>query len=296
MKTRYLIFPLLLPLLALAGDEAPIAKAGRMAIAINDQASVAIPGPLGLTRSIPVVLDTTLQSLNAGIAIMFWTDLRADKVLSERLYTDTQDFQLRRVLADELKKVFAGTPAIPTDTPEIRAAITRAGINSPVKFVGDDIGPIENPGVSKSPYYAKWEKALLEELKKKNAADTLLVTNVLLWGIKRGGAECEAQSNDEAASRAFITGNISTLFSSKCARMVLVVNNRLVSVADGKLIKQYNSSYAIEGGSTEQFLRSSANRFEFDTHCAVKWYAENLKREMSGEERKEEFKCDLIET
>ena len=292
MKTKVVAFLLLLaPLLVLAGDAPVISRVGRVALAVNDQASFGTVGgafDAMVTRSIPVVLDMTKQTEPVIITPVVsvyrvYADMRANKSLSERLYAAAQDFQFKRVMVDQIKAILAGTPATIIDSPDINAILTRTAINLPVKFVSNEIGSVEKPGVSKSKNYSKWEQTVVEELRKSNAADTLLVSNVLLWGIRMGGTKCEGQTGGAAAWRVITTNNLGNAGNKSCAVTLLNVNNRLINVADGKTIAEFNSSYVVEGGSTEQYIADSAVAFERDSTCLVKWCAENLKRVMSVE-------------
>lgn len=289
---------LLVPLCSLAGDAPLITRLNRVALAINDQASYGSYGSTFeamITRSIPVVLDMTVQtqSTPAGVVtlVQVWSDLRANRPLSEKLYAAAQDYSIKKALTNRTAAALAGGPATLADAPEVSAAVTRAGISFPVKFIAAEMGPIERPGVSKAKNYSAWERAVLEELRKSNAADTLMVTNVLLWGIRMGGTKCEQQTGGAAAWRALSTSNLASTQSDACARAMLSINNRLVNVGDGKTIAEFNSNYVIEGGSTEGYIADSAAMFEAHTNCLVDWYGENLKRTLNGTATLKDWEC-----
>lgn len=296
MKSRLYLLLLLLPLIASTGDSPLMPRMSRVALAVNDQASfgtAAAGSALGsaITRSTPVVLDNTNQMADYGMVSIMWTELRANKELSEKLYAASRDYGFRRVLTEKLKSVFTGTPATVVDAPEVGAAITRASINHPVKFVSNEMGPLDRPGLAKSRYYSEWERAVVEGIRKDKSADTLLVSNVLLWGIKMGGRKCEEQTGDEAINRVLLSADLSSIFNSACASAVVSINNRVIKVSDGSVLAEFNESYSIEAGSTEQYLADSGAGFKHDISCVIDWYGENLKRRLTGLEQLKTYKC-----
>ncbi len=273
---------------------------GRAVIAINDKASLSTKqagGGLEMeTRNLPVVFQKTVELTSLGTVILIGRDLRADKELSTKLY---QSCYPNKLASDLKEKVTAeleiGGMNIPDDK-KIRAILNRARIVHPVKFADSPSIGFLDISVHSNKNYGPWQNYVASGLKESNLADTLLVCNIPLWGIREGSSKIEGDNEDEKHERFQETGDLRNIFSKKGAMAIIVVEAIVIDTKTGKQIWKDEFNYGL--GSPEQttssLLADEAVMFKQYTTCLIDWFAQDLRLELSGRDRLNGYECDAV--
>jgi hypothetical protein len=275
---------------------------GRTVIAINDEASMLVTrkgmDPGLANRSIPVVFHHTSNAMVAGPVMITWRDLRADRDLSDDLFAACSDYDLGNIVKQNLSKSFSSAGIEVEDSSKARAVFKRARIMHPVKFAdtsarsGAPLG-FKSSLIEGANHYEAWQEAVVSSLAKDGLADSLVVINVYLWGLRPGGVKAEELTEEEKEKRYWKTRSMIEMFSSRVAQAILFAEARVIDTKSGKVIFNKDSTYSISDNelTTDQLMKDKSFLFKHYTTCIVEWYAENLKLALKGKPELEDWRC-----